>query len=372
MAQSLANTIVAKNVGRNAALPQGRKACSVVSSLSSKVSVSRCLKSAPKTHASRVSHIITSVYPAKPQGPIPRPSGGFSGWKPGQYPDPALVEATLANFPEKGIGSVEECMALYLDADYKILDVRSPMEVEDEGKVGGSYNIPLLLCQKKYNPEIEKKEVVQTPNPDFIATVKETFPDTATNIIVMCSNGRQRAMQTLVALDEAGYTNLVGMKGGYNYFYYVFDNKFRRRDIGRAKTVWSADGSTGIFASGVDFLMSDGGDEGYVAKDEVDYIDWATTLAASGSATPAAAAPEPAPASFAATPTPEPTPSYAAPPAAEPVPATSAPANPFAEFLSASPEPTPSYEAPSTPAAAPGNQFAEFLTEKPGEGGSFW
>jgi hypothetical protein len=44
-----------------------------------------------------------------------------------------------------------------------------------------------------------------------------------------CSDGSTYSMDALVALDDAGYTNLVGLKGGYYRWTKTFDNNLRRR-----------------------------------------------------------------------------------------------------------------------------------------------
>jgi rhodanese-related sulfurtransferase len=36
---------------------------------------------------------------------------------------------------------------------------------------------------------------------------------------VACANGRQYSIDALEALDEAGYTNLVGLRGGYTAWF---------------------------------------------------------------------------------------------------------------------------------------------------------
>ena len=43
-------------------------------------------------------------------------------------------------------------------------------------------------------------------------------------------------------LDEAGYTNIVGIKGGFNKYYTTFDAKNRRRVIDVMESVYTADG----------------------------------------------------------------------------------------------------------------------------------
>lgn len=42
--------------------------------------------------------------------------------------------------------------------------------------------------------------------------VKKKFPDTETKLLVACNNGRTYTMDALMALDEEGYTNIVGLK----------------------------------------------------------------------------------------------------------------------------------------------------------------
>lgn len=44
------------------------------------------------------------------------------------------------------------------------------------------------------------------------AQVKKKFPDTETKLLVACNNGRTYTMDALMALDEEGYTNIVGLK----------------------------------------------------------------------------------------------------------------------------------------------------------------
>ena len=46
--------------------------------------------------------------------------------------------------------------------------------------------------------------------------VELRFPDKENaRILIGCSNGKNYSMDALMALDEAGYQNLVGLRGGY-------------------------------------------------------------------------------------------------------------------------------------------------------------
>ena len=55
-------------------------------------------------------------------------------------------------------------------------------------------------------------------NENFVKAVEAAVPDKATKLIIVCSDGRVRTLSALRALDDAGYTAIVGMRGGYNGF----------------------------------------------------------------------------------------------------------------------------------------------------------
>lgn len=49
-----------------------------------------------------------------------------------------------------------------------------------------------------------------------VLQIEKRFPDKDNaKILIGCSNGRKYSMDALMALDEAGYVNIVGLKGGY-------------------------------------------------------------------------------------------------------------------------------------------------------------
>lgn len=47
-----------------------------------------------------------------------------------------------------------------------------------------------------------------------------------------CSNGKAYSIDALEALEEAGYENLSFVRGGYNAWFRIFDNKLARRNYG--------------------------------------------------------------------------------------------------------------------------------------------
>lgn len=84
------------------------------------------------------------------------------------------------------------------------LDVRSTPEFL-AGHPPGAYHIPLL--------EVDPATGTMLPNPHFIAQVAAAFaPDTP--IIAGCRSGG-RSQQAAVLLENAGFTNLTNMQGGY-------------------------------------------------------------------------------------------------------------------------------------------------------------
>ena len=167
-------------------------------------------------------------------------------------------------------------------------------------------------------------------------TTQARFPDKQkAKILVMCSDGRDRAIQALELLDMAGYVNLVGMKvkleggtrvelrilvstepratwwfgvpcllldprrlqlrhpcetfslqGGFNKWDATFDNRLRRRDVGVATEVYNhvdSEGNTiagcGIHASGVGFEMMDSLKYDLPSlRDTTEWKDWAKEM----------------------------------------------------------------------------------------------
>ncbi|KAK9838750.1 hypothetical protein WJX74_002624 [Apatococcus lobatus] len=178
-----------------------------------------------------------------------------------RYPDPTFVQETLGAFPDKGIANVEEARALFSEGGYVYLDVRPQLEYEEAGKVPGSVNIPVVNSKRKWDPEQNKKVFEKSDNPDFVKTIEKRYPDKETKFLVGCSDGRKYSLDALGALDEAGYGNLAGLKGGYYAWFRVFDNKLARRNLGEyQEEVIHGGDSGGIHASGAGFERVDTAD----------------------------------------------------------------------------------------------------------------
>ncbi|EFJ45243.1 gonidia-specific protein KA_k47 [Volvox carteri f. nagariensis] len=183
-----------------------------------------------------------------------------------QWPDPEFIKETLAQFPDKGIATVEEARCLFSNGGYTWLDVRSELENDEVGKVKGSVNIPFVHLKRVYDPETKERVMKKTPNPDFIKMVEKRFPKKDVKLMVGCSNGKAYSIDALEALEEAGYTNLTFVRGGYNAWFRVFDNKFNRRNYGEYQERYdghdqlSMGDSCGIHASGAGFDKVDKAD----------------------------------------------------------------------------------------------------------------
>eukprot|EP00746_Dinoflagellata_sp_MGD_P007650 gnl/MRDRNA2_/MRDRNA2_115179_c0_seq1.p1 gnl/MRDRNA2_/MRDRNA2_115179_c0~~gnl/MRDRNA2_/MRDRNA2_115179_c0_seq1.p1 ORF type:complete len:345 (+),score=83.18 gnl/MRDRNA2_/MRDRNA2_115179_c0_seq1:79-1113(+) len=149
---------------------------------------------------------------------------------PGEYPDPDFMREVEGKFPDAGIADGFEARAL-LAMGYTWLDVRTPIEY-GEGSVPGAVNIPIVTGSRRFDSETNTrlfKKENQQPNVDFIKEVEKKFPDKSAKLLIACSDARQRAISALEALDEAGYTNIVGVKGGYMKFHLLYDAKMNRR-----------------------------------------------------------------------------------------------------------------------------------------------
>lgn len=176
-----------------------------------------------------------------------------------EWPDREFIKETLEIFPDEGVANVEQARCLYSNGGYTYLDVRSTLEVEEVGKVKDSVNIPFVICTRVYDPETRKKTIKKENNPDFVKQVEKRFPNKEeAKLLISCSNGRQYSIDALEALDEAGYVNLVGLRGGYTAWFRTFDNKLQRRRFGEYAENYSHDGdSGGIHASGAGFEKVD-------------------------------------------------------------------------------------------------------------------
>lgn len=171
-----------------------------------------------------------------------------------EWPDKEFIAETLSIFPDEGVANAEQARCLYSNGGYTYLDVRSSLEVDEVGKVKDSVNIPWVICTRVWDPQEQKKVIKKEDNTEFIAQVQRKFPNRDAKLLVACANGRQYSIDALEALDEAGYTNLVGLRGGYTAWFRTWDNKLQRRRFGEYEENYSHDGdSGGIHASGAGF-----------------------------------------------------------------------------------------------------------------------
>ena len=89
------------------------------------------------------------------------------------------------------------------DSQIMYLDVRTEAEFS-AGHPQSSVNIPVFFFQAQGTP---------SPNPDFLKVVEANIPK-ETTIIVGCQAGR-RSQHGAEILEQAGYTNLANMMGGF-------------------------------------------------------------------------------------------------------------------------------------------------------------
>ncbi|HXE74484.1 MAG TPA: rhodanese-like domain-containing protein [Candidatus Xenobia bacterium] len=97
----------------------------------------------------------------------------------------------------------EEAKQLLDSGDYVYLDVRSTPEFA-AGHVLGAKNVPLL------EPDASGR---MAPNPRFLEVVEKNFARDA-KLITGCQKGG-RSMKAAELLVQAGFTNVVDMRGGF-------------------------------------------------------------------------------------------------------------------------------------------------------------
>lgn len=83
-----------------------------------------------------------------------------------------------------------------------LLDVRTKLEYSFVGHPIGAVHI------------VWKDEPDWNVNPNFAREVQQAVPDTAMPVLLLCRSG-QRSMDAAIALEKAGYSNLVNVDEGF-------------------------------------------------------------------------------------------------------------------------------------------------------------
>jgi len=187
-----------------------------------------------------------------------------------RYPDPEFIQATIAAFPEAAIANADQARALFSHDNYVWLDVRPLLQYDSVGHVLNrpneghrSVHVPATIEKKKFEDGGVQITSTDRPMADFIADLEKAIPDKNTKIIVGDRDGKTKAIDCLQAMDEAGYFNIVGMKGGFRSWYMTWDNKLARRNFGEYQERMYGDDalasgdSCGIHSSGAGFENQD-------------------------------------------------------------------------------------------------------------------
>ncbi len=90
-----------------------------------------------------------------------------------------------------------------LKEGFSYIDVRNDFEFE-QGHPAGAFNVPLII-QTDFGPE---------PNESFLDVVKKHFTTDA-KLVIGCATGVRSSKATRL-LADAGYTNIVDQKAGFN------------------------------------------------------------------------------------------------------------------------------------------------------------
>ena len=118
--------------------------------------------------------------------------------------------------------SPEEAAARMAEG-FTYVDVRSEPEF-GEGRPRGSINVPLSILT----------ETGLAQDPDFLANVRERFPDLDTPLIVGCQAGGRSGRAARLLMD-AGYTRILDQRAGWDgsrgTFGEVTEPGWRRLDL---------------------------------------------------------------------------------------------------------------------------------------------
>lgn len=205
-----------------------------------------------RAHTAQHAHAHARVSPtrshrrARAARPVARPAVP-------QYGD-ATFDAVVREVFDAGdefVADSEQARVLW-DGGWDFLDVRCDVEREffgecpnpPKGTVGGVGEVVVVSGSEKvrvvplvtatayrYDSTAKAKVFLgQAMNPSFVGDVERYFPDKKqSKIIVVCSDGRLRAVKALEALEDAGYERLVLLRGGFNLWNRGWTSKLSRR-----------------------------------------------------------------------------------------------------------------------------------------------
>ena len=146
---------------------------------------------------------------AKPRAGARARRGGPGGAARAVLPRGVLAAAASAE-PEVAYCQPEEVNGL-LNKGYAFLDVRSFEEMEETNTKYGSKRVPLAAMN-------EDGDIVF--NQFWLQTVKETFPNTMSRIILVCDDGTDRSEIAFNKLtgEPNNYTAVKVLEGGFDAY----------------------------------------------------------------------------------------------------------------------------------------------------------
>ena len=95
-------------------------------------------------------------------------------------------------------------------AGVKILDVRTPEEYLFVGHAPAAWNVPLMLQTYTWDPS--GRNLVMTPNPEFLDRAKALFKPSDTLVVICRSGGR--SARAADRLAQAGFTQVYSVVDG--------------------------------------------------------------------------------------------------------------------------------------------------------------
>jgi rhodanese-related sulfurtransferase len=126
------------------------------------------------------------------------------------------------------------CLQALLDLGYTYVDFRPTAEAEDQGKLKVQVSVPFMNGKSSYNSSTKQREIIKSPNPNFVKEFTAKFPVKDKKLLIACSNGKDCSIDALMALEAAGYTSLTGLKGGFLGFSKSYNTSLKRKSTAPA------------------------------------------------------------------------------------------------------------------------------------------
>lgn len=98
----------------------------------------------------------------------------------------------------------------HLDRGFVLVDIRDPDEAQETGYKSSWKNVVLAAMDEEGNIHM---------NPNFLAQIRQEFPNTMSRILIACDDGTTRSEKACTAIvEKCGYTQCKVIEGGIDAY----------------------------------------------------------------------------------------------------------------------------------------------------------